>query len=208
MDRGAKENSDVMSDLQSFAYARTAIIYSQVRLLNWSGAAWAGNRLPADPGSATWAFKTLAGVQVDGNLTGGQTAVIESKGGNVYRRIAGVNITTFGIMASGEFIDITRFIDWLDQRIKERIFGVLINAPKVPYTDTGVDLMRNEVLAQLNQGIAVGGLAADPKPVVTAPRVADIDTADKANRILPDVFFQANLAGAIHKLVISGVLSL
>jgi hypothetical protein len=200
--------SDVMSDLQSFAYARTAIIYSQVRLLNWSGAAWAGNRLPADPGSATWAFKTLAGVQVDGNLTGGQTAVIESKGGNVYRRIAGVNITTFGIMASGEFIDITRFIDWLDQRIKERIFGVLINAPKVPYTDTGVDLMRNEVLAQLNQGIAVGGLAADPKPVVTAPRVADIDTADKANRILPDVFFQANLAGAIHKLVISGVLSL
>jgi len=198
---------DVMSDLQSFAYARTACIYSQARMLNWSGAAWAGNRLPADPGSSTWAFKTLAGVQVDGNLTGGQVAVIESKGGNVYRTIAGVNVTTFGITSSGEYIDVTRFIDWLDSRIKERIFGVLINNAKIPYTDTGVDLMRGQVLAQLFQGITVGGLAADPAPVVTAPLVADIDPADKAARILPDIFFQATLAGAIHQLVISGVLS-
>lgn len=200
--------TDVMSDLQSFAFARTAIIYSQARLLNWTGAAWAGNRLPSDPGSSTWAFKTLAGVQVDGlTLTGGQVTVIESKGGNVYRTIAGVNVTTFGITASGEFIDVTRFIDFLDARIKERIFGVLINNAKIPFTDTGVDLMRAQVLAQLNQGITAGGLAADPAPIVTAPKVADISDADKANRILPDIFFQATLAGAIHKLVISGVLS-
>ena len=199
--------SDVMSDLQSFAYARTAIMYSQVRLLNWSGAAWGGNRLPSDPGSSTWAFKTLAGVQVDQNLTGGQASVIESKGGNHYTVVAGVNITRYGIMASGEFIDIVRGIDWLDQRIKERIFGVLINNPKVPYTDTGVDLMRSQVLAQLNQGVGVGLLSPDPAPVVTAPKVADIDPADRANRILPDINFQATLAGAIHKLIISGVLS-
>lgn len=199
--------TDVMSDLQSFAYARTAIIYSQARLLNWTGAAWAGNRLPSDPGSSTWAFKTLAAVQVDSKLTGGQVSVIESKGGNVYRTIAGVNVTTFGITASGEYIDVTRFIDWLDARIKERIFSVLINNAKIPYTDVGVDLMRAQVLAQLDQGITVGGLAADPAPVVTAPAVADIDPADKANRILPDIFFQATLAGAIHQLVISGVLS-
>lgn len=198
---------DVMSDLQSFAYARTAILYSQARLLNWSGAGWAGNRLPSDPGSSTWAFKTIAGVQVDGALTGGQVAVIESKGGNVYRTIASVNVTTFGITASGEYIDTTRFIDWLDSRIKERIFGVLINNAKIPYTDLGVDLMRGQVLAQLQQGIAVGGLAADPAPVVTAPKVADIDPADKAARILPDIRFQATLAGAIHQLVIAGVLS-
>jgi hypothetical protein len=209
-DSGCVDNvvtDDVMSDLQSFAYARTAIIYSQARLLNWSGAGWAGNRLPSDPGSSTWAFKTLAGVQVDGALTGGQVSVIESKGGNVYRTIAGVNVTTFGITASGEYIDTTRFIDWLDSRIKERIFSVLINNAKIPYTDTGVDLMRAQVLAQLQQGITVGGLAADPAPLVQAPKVADIDPADKAARILPDITFSATLAGAIHQLVISGVLS-
>ena len=199
--------TDVMSDLQSFAYARTAIIYSQARLLNWSGAAWAANRLPSDPGSSTWAFKTLASVQVDSNLSGGQSSVIESKGGNTYRTIAGVNVTTFGITASGEYVDITRFIDWLDARIKERIFGVLANNAKVPYTDVGVDLMRGQVLAQLQQGITAGGLAADPAPTVQAPLVADIDPADKAGRNLPDITFQATLAGAIHQLEISGVLS-
>jgi hypothetical protein len=199
--------TDVMSDLQSFAYARTAIIYSQARLLNWTGAAWGGNRLPSDPGSSTWAFKTLASVQVDANLTGGQVSVIESKGGNVYRTIAGVNVTTFGITASGEYVDVTRFIDWLDARIKERIFGVLINNAKIPYTDKGVGLMTAQVLAQLNQGITAGGLAADPAPVVTAPLVADIDPADKASRVLPDINFTATLAGAIHQLVITGVLS-
>ena len=199
--------TDIMSDLQGFAYARTACIYSQARLLNWTGAAWAGNRLPSDPGSSTWAFKTLAGVQVDGNLTDGQVAVIESKGGNVYRTIAGVNVTTFGITASGEYLDVTRFIDWLDARIKERIFGVLINNAKVPFTDSGVALMRAQVIAQLDQGITAGGLAADPTPIVTAPKVADVDPADKAARILPDIFFQATLAGAIHQIEVSGVLS-
>lgn len=199
--------TDVMSTLQTAAYARTAIIYSQFRLLNWSGAAWAGNRLPSTPGSSTWAYKTLASVFVDTNLTDGQVAVIESKGGNVYRVIASVNVTTFGIASSGEFIDITRMIDWLDARIQERIFGVLVNNAKVPYTDLGVDLMRGEVLAQLDDGVAVGGLASDPAPVVTAPKVADISTANKASRILPDIFFQATVAGAIHTLVIAGVLS-
>ena len=52
-----------------------------------------------------------------------------------------------------------------------------------------------------------GVLAADPVPIVQAPLVADIDPADKAARILPDITFQATLAGAIHKLVITGVLS-
>jgi hypothetical protein len=199
--------TDIMSDLQGFSYARTAIAYSQARLLNWTGAAWAGNRLPFDPGSTTWAFKTLAAVQVDTTLTGSHITVVEGKKGNVYRVIAGVPVTTFGITAAGEYIDVTQFIDWLDARIKERIFGVLVNNAKIPYTDAGVDLMRSQVLAQLNQGIAAGGLAADPAPVVTAPKVADIDPADKANRILPDIFFQATLAGAIHQLQISGVLS-
>lgn len=198
---------DVVSDLQTAAYARTAILYSGARLLNYSGAAWAGNRLPSDPGSSTWSYKTLAGVFVDSKITGGEVAVVQGKGGNVYRTIAGVNVTTFGITASGEYIDVTRFIDWLDARIKERIFGVLVNNDKIPYTDSGVDLMRAQILAQLNQGITAGGLAADPAPIVTAPKVADISAANKAARVLPDVSFQATLAGAIHTLTISGVLS-
>ena len=198
---------DVASDLQSNSYARTALIYCMANLLNFSAAGWAGQRLPSDPGSSTWAYKTLAGVTVDTKLTGAHLSSIEGKNANHYTSVASVAVTRYGTTAAGEFIDVTRFIDWLDARIKERIFGILINNEKIPYTDAGVDLMRGAILAQLRQGIDAGGLAADPAPTVTAPLVADIDAADKANRILPDIEFQATLAGAIHKLVISGTLS-
>lgn len=198
---------DVLSDLKLNNYARTALIYNMTNLLNFSAAGWSGQRLPSDPGSSTWAYKSLAGVTVDTKLTGAHLSAIEGKNGNHYTLVANIPITRYGITASGEFIDVIRFIDWLDARIKERIFGILINNEKIPYTDAGVDLMRGAVLAQLQQGIAAGGLAADPAPTVTAPLVADIDVADKANRILPDIEFQATLAGAIHKLVINGTLS-
>ena len=56
-------------------------------------------------------------------------------------------------------------------------------------------------------GILDGGLAADPAPVVTAPKVADVAAADKVARRLPDIDFTATLAGAVHEVVISGVIS-
>jgi hypothetical protein len=210
MDHGCVDVSvtdDVMSDLQAQSYARTAGLFGMAKLLNFSAAGWAGQRLPSDPGSSTWSYKTLAGVTVDSALTGAHLASIEGKNGNHYTLVASVPVTRYGTTASGEFIDVTRFIDWLDARIKERIFGILINNEKIPYTDSGVDLMRGAILAQLRQGIDAGGLAADPAPTVIAPLVADIDVSDKANRILPDIEFQATLAGAIHKLVINGTLS-
>jgi len=210
MDHGIIDVSvtdDVASDLKNNSYARTALIYSMASLLNFSAAGWAGQRLPSDPGSSTWAYKTLAGVTVDTKLTGAHLASIEGKNANHYTSVANVSVTRYGTTAAGEFIDVTRFIDWLDARIKERIFGILVNNEKIPYTDAGVDLMRGAILAQLRQGIDAGGLAADPAPTVTAPLVADIDVADKASRNLPDIEFQATLAGAIHKLVITGTLS-
>ena len=140
-------------------------------------------------------------------LLGAQETAIEDKGGNHYTRVGGINITQQGWSASGEFIDITRFIDWLEARIKERIYFILANNPKVPYTDSGADLAVGAIKAQLQQGIAAGGLADTPVPTVTAPKVADIDPIDKANRHFPDIEFTGTLAGAIHSLAITGTLS-
>jgi hypothetical protein len=42
---------------------------------------------------------------------------------------------------------------------------------------------------------------------VTAPKVADIDPADRAARLLPDVQFSATLASAIHAVEITGSLT-
>ena len=53
----------------------------------------------------------------------------------------------------------------------------------------------------------MGILAADPAFTVTAPAVADVSAGDKTARTLPDVDFDATLAGAIHKVEISGTVS-
>ena len=42
---------------------------------------------------------------------------------------------------------------------------------------------------------------------LSAPRAADVSSGNKAIRHLPDVTFQATLAGAIHSLTITGRVS-
>lgn len=208
-DHGAKDaviTTDVMSDLETAAYARTFCMWSG-SILSYAGAAWLGKCLPFDPGSETWAFKTLAGVAVD-NLTTAEQTAIRNKTGNYYTEVAGVNITRPGWTAAGEFIDITRYVDFLGARLQENCFSLFVNNVKLPYTDASVDLVRAEILAQLRRGIAAGAIAADPEPTVTAPKVADIAAADRAARHLPDVTFTAQLAGAIHSLTITGTLSI
>lgn len=198
--------TDLFSDLEAASYARTVPLWNE-ELLGFAGAAWAGDGLPFDPGSITWAFKRLSSVVVD-NLNTNQRSAIENKTGNFYTPLADVAVTRPGVTAANEFIDIIHYIDFLTARIQEDIASLLINNPKIPYTDKGVDLVRAEILKRLNQGIADGALAADPAPVVTAPLVKDIAAADRIARILPDVTFQATLAGAIHELQITGRLSI
>lgn len=199
-------SADIMSSLQTSAYARTSAIYSKSKLLNYTAAAWAGNRLPSDPGSSTWAHKTLSSVSVDA-LTAGEVAVIRSKSGNVYTNIGGNNVATFGVTSSGEYIDVVRFIDWLQARMQERVFGTLLTNGKIPYTDTGIQTIVAQVVAQLSEGVVVGGLAANPAPSATAPKASDISTNVKGTRVLPDITFEGALAGAIHAATISGRVS-
>lgn len=197
--------TDVMSDMETAAYTRSMGIY-HTKPHQYAAAAWAGNMLPRDPGSATPKFKTLAGVD-SYLLTTTETSSLEAKNGNHYQEVAGVNITQQGVVASGEFYDVIRFIDFLTARMQEGVFERLAALAKIPFTDQGIAVVEAEVRAALQLGIGTGGLAADPAPAVSVPRAADVSTANKANRVLPDVTFEATLAGAIHSTQISGVVS-
>jgi hypothetical protein len=200
--KDAGSTTDIGADLDTAAYARTGLIYSESP---YAGAALLGDRLPDDPGTDTWAFKTLATIPYS-NLNPTEVAALDAKHVNHYTRIAGINITRKGWSSAGEYMDITRSIDWLSARIQERIYAILVNSRKLPYTDRGVDVIRAEIMAQLDIAIGLGMLAATPAPTVTAPKVADVDPIDRANRLLPDVTFTAQLAGAIHQLEITGTL--
>lgn len=197
---------DIASDLQTAGYARTALLYHPKANVQYPGAAWAGKNLPLDPGSITWMFKTLAGVDfVD--LSPTQMLNAKNKDCNMYIQLAGINITQYGVTSAGEFIDITRSVDFIRARLQENIFALLANSGKVAFTDTGIALVEAEVRAVLELATTNTILTKDPAFTVSVPLAADVPTLDKAARTLPDVLFEGVLAGAIHKVEVSGQIS-
>ena len=166
-------------------------------------AALLGNRLPVDPGSDTWAFKTLAGVTVRPPTTS-QRSVVLAKNGNVYERKNGVSVTFPGKTSLGEWVDVTRGLDWLRARIQESLFALQTANGKIPFTDEGIRLVCAAIYGVLSAGVDVGLFSANPKPTVTAPRASAVSSASRSARDLPSVTFAAQLAGAIHTITVTG----
>ena len=206
-DAGVKTNAanNIAALLKARGYTRTALIWSGDQA-NGIEAGWAGRCLPLDAGSETWKFKDIVGAVAD-KFTDTELTNLKLNNVNVYRIFAGFSMMSEGEVASGEFIDVIRFIDWLQAQIEENVFAALISVPKIPYTDAGVAMIENIVRAQLQRGINVGGLRADPAPEVTVPKVADVQLADRGARLLPDIIFNGQLAGAVHAVEIDGTVT-
>lgn len=201
------QTGDLATALKALSYARTGVLYHRkIGGSEWAGAGWLAGRLSVDPGSDTWAYKTIVGVTVN-SLSAGENSGLKAKNATSYSTAYGLNVTFEGKAASGRFLDTTRFIDWQDSDIRTAVFAIIANQPKVPFTNPGIAMIEGAIHASLQRGVQRGGLAADPAPRVEVPDVADVDTADKAERVLRDVNFFATLAGAIHKTVIEGTVS-
>lgn len=198
--------SDIAYILKNANYSRTFVLYHEDAATVYPEAAWFGVQLPKPPGSSTWAFKSLAGIDAS-ELTTSQRTNAYAKNANSYETRNAVAITKNGKMASGENIDVIRGLDWQESIIVTDVYSLLINNPKIAFTDAGVANVESVLRAALSRGVQQGVLAADPEFTVTVPKVADVSTNDKANRNLPDVTFAANLAGAIHAVTIAGTVS-
>lgn len=201
---------DIIETLNGLNYTRTISLYNAAAATSYVEAAWAGRCLPLDPGSLTWKFKSLAGVVADG-LTTGQIGTVDGKSGNTYTTIGGVDVTAEGVVASGEFIDVIRFQDFLQARIEENVYSALVNNEKIPYTQKGIAQVEQPLRAALLEGERVGGLASPdgelPAFTINVPDILAVSNADKIARELNNVTFTAYLAGAIHNVKINGTLS-
>lgn len=216
-ENGAKSNestTDLGSKLKEKNYLRTHWWYHD-KSDEYIESAILTSCFSYNPGSETWANKKLSGISSDG-LTESEYQAIKAKNGNTFESFGSFSITQNGKMAGGEWIDVIRFRDWLQSKMQTNIVSVLINSPKIPYTDGGINIISSQVQSTLKEGQNVGGIApteyledGTPNPgyVMSVPLASNISSNDKANRNLKNVRFSARLAGAIHVAEISGAVT-
>lgn len=215
---GAKDaavTTDTGSKLMNGNYFRTHWWYHADAATDYPEVAVASRCFAIDPGGETWANKKLAAITTDA-LTETEYIAIIAKNGNTFERFRNVTITQNGKTAAGEWIDVIRFRDWLQEEMSVRIFNRMINSDKIPYTDGGIAIIENQIRGALKLGQQRGGIAPsefddenneNPGFVVNVPLNYNISTVDKANRVLNDVKFTARLAGAIHVVNVKGSLT-
>lgn len=176
---------------------------------DFAAAAELGRFFPIDPGGETWRMKSLAGVSAK-NYTATEIANLKAKNASWYYGIGAANTNSTtpviggnAVDAAGEYIDVVRFIDWFTANLQGDLADMVIQAMKIPFTNPGIDAVESKVRARIDAGIAAGGIAANPVPVVTAPDVSDVTSADKTARNLEGVNAQFTLAGAIHHITVN-----
>lgn len=197
--------SDTLDDLQTAARSRTMGAYHPSPA-DFLSAAWAGRVLPIEPGSETWSHKRLSG-PAPVKLTGTQRTNLTARNGNSYETVAGLNITFDGKTADGDYLDVTRGLDWLEDDLQKSVFEVLVGNDKVPFEDPGIRTIAAAVRGSLNRAVERKILAASPAFTMEVPKAADVTAADKSARTLNGLKFNATLSGAIHKVNVVGTVS-
>lgn len=212
-------DQDLVTDITSIAallhsaeYDRTYVSYWNADYLKvadignnqYFNSAWDGVQLPKDPGSTNWAHKTVTGIQPL-TLNELQLKNGTDKKANLYVIAGADGRTRFGTVASGEFIDIMRGIDWLQSRLEEEVFTLLATHEKVPYTDAGIASVEAVVKSVLNEAVNENFL--EPGYIVTVPKIEDVNPTDRAARLLKGVSFKAVPTGAINIIEIDGEVS-
>lgn len=206
-------------------YFRTCGIYGRettdqadedVPEANWyMNVAWVAKWLNYESGSETSAFKVLASVYPSA-LNSTEMKALADASLNYFITVGSKNISMNGKVMADEWADIIRFRDWLKNDMQVRVVNLFVTRPKVPYTDSGIALVQNQMIASLKSGQDVGGIAEDefdedgetiPGYTTSVPLAASLSASEKASRKLTKCKFKARLAGAIHFAEITGSLT-
>lgn len=198
------QTDDVASDLSGSSYHRSAVCFTRNMSSDWA-AGLLGLQLGKVAGSSTWAFKTISGAEADVLSTTHFNAA-RAKRALLYTTERGVAHTWDGFAASGRYFDITHGVDFLKADIETRVYQLLLNQEKVPFTATGLAQVEGQIRAALAAAEASGLVTSGW--TVTMPSLTGYSSVDKAARILRTVKFSATLQGAVHSVTVAGVLTI
>ncbi|MEC0092884.1 DUF3383 family protein [Paenibacillus macquariensis] len=206
----SSSNKANLATIKAKKYKRTAVIY-HTTTDNYPEAAWISRVGTIQPGGVTWKFKTLQGIKpMDIDTT--EMKAIHELGANTYVTKAGDDQTSEGMTVSGEYIDLIHSQDYITQSIEFAVQKLFNRSDKVSYDNNGIAQIEGEVKtilrrADLNRMIAHDDDGLPIYSTTFKPR-SQVDPADREKREYNDGKFSFELAGAIHKTKISGVIKL
>lgn len=201
--------TSIADTVKTLSYARTAVAYHADDTEHMD-AAWLSYFLATDPDVDTTiaAYKPLAGITIQSQLTDTQRSNLESKNANYYSQLKGIGATWPGKKADGEYIDVLLSEDWAEARIGEdaaqKLTDASANGRKIPYTDAGIAVMESSIRNVLSQGEAIGHFVPGSS-VVTPPKRSSVSAGDLTARKL-SIPFSTKVAGAIQTIAFTGTL--
>ena len=203
----AAGNADTLDTLASLNRARTRGVYhpSNARA---NAASWSGKCLPSDPGSITWKDKTPPGVpSIKAAANSTYRANLVARSANFCEASSSVTDTmSNGTTADGDYLDIARGIDWIHDDMQKRVFSLAASVGKIPLNDDGAATLEAAIRATLTVAVRMGIINDDF--VITVPVIGNVSNADKAARLFAGIKFSATLQGAVHKVAITGSITL
>ncbi|EOY4084619.1 DUF3383 family protein [Salmonella enterica] len=131
---------------------------STKREKNFLDAALAGRCLVMQPGSETWALKTLNAAQAD-DFTETDYQKIQALNGNTFEDYgSGITATYPGTCGDGESIEVVRFCYWQADRMQKDLATLFVNRNKIGHDMPGYEVVCNKMESSLKAGQTAGGI--------------------------------------------------
>jgi hypothetical protein len=148
------------------------------------------------------------------DLTASQKAAMDSIYVGGFMNFGGQIMYAESRMADGGWLDAVHGLMWLEDKIQKNVFNLLYGSTtKIPYTDTGINMVYQKVAEACQQAVTNGLCGAGRNAQgeflpngyrITAKSVTEVDQADKSNRLYRGISFEMVGAGALHNVIITG----
>lgn len=132
---------------------------------------------------------------------------------NTYINVGGRNFVAEGsTLTANVFLDEIHASDWIIARTEEEALGILLNNPRVPFTDQGLELIATAARTVMQQATRAGLVAQDLNPLtgdyepaveIIVPSVFSVPESQRKARIAPAIQVRFRYSGAIHYTTIS-----
>lgn len=191
------------------ALPRAAVIYVN-SLEEEADAAYLGNAGPFYPVRKTWKFKRPDGVSA-ADLTEGEKDALDGQNVNYMAAEYGRVYMKNGVCTDGEFIDTQLGADYIAKRVRDKVYDVFLSVDDIPYTDEGFSQIGAAVIDALNDATDNRIIARDPESGkgvfnITIPTRAQATDEQARSRLMPDIYWEALIEGAVHRSRVRGVL--